>query len=190
MKKLPIAVVTVLLSASMSACALFGSQVTVGENERGVVADDQGNLQVLQPGTHTLSPFAGEAVIYPLTDQVYTMTGQTGAVGSAVGDDAVEALSKDGRQLWIDSAVTFHFVESKLTDVRKLWHDPKNFVASFIRPMMRTAIYNRAYQYSYVEAVSSKRNEFEAAISQQLAEEFARQGAELVKFSLLDARGQ
>ena len=92
---------------------------------------------MLQPGTHALSPFAGEAVIYPLTDQVYTMTGQLGTEGVVMGNDAVEVRSKDGRQLWISSAVTFHFVESKLTDVSKIWQDPERFVSSYIRPMTR-----------------------------------------------------
>ncbi len=190
MKKLLIAFVPVLLFALMSACALFGSQITIGENERGVVADSQGNLDVLQPGTHVLSPFDGEPVIYPLTSQVYTMTGQPGIVGSVVGDDAVEALSKDGRQLWIDSAVAFRFIESKLTSVRRIWHYPENFVSSFIRPTTRAIIYNTAYQFNYEDAISSQRNEFEAAISRRLTEEFAKQGVELVKFSLLDVRGE
>ncbi len=189
MKKPLIVFVTVLLFALMSACALFGSQVTISENERGVVADSQGKLDVLQPGTHALSPFVGEPVIYPLTDQVYTMTGQPEAVGSVAGDDAVEALSKDGRQLWINSAVAFRFIESELTGVRRTWHDPENFVNGFIRPTTRTIIYNTAYQFNYEEAISSKRSEIEAAISRQLAEMFAGQGVELVKFSLLDVRG-
>ena len=190
MNKLSIVFVMSLFFAFISACAFFGSQVTVGENERGVFVDDKGDFQVLQPGTHTLSPFAGEAVIFPLTDQVYTMTGEPGAVGSVVGDDAVEVRSKDGRQMWIDSAVSFRFVESKLTDVSRLWRDPESFVNGFIRPATRNIVYNTAYQFNYEEVVSAKRNEVESVMGQKLAEEFAKQGAELVKFSLLNVRGQ
>lgn len=190
LKKLRVVFTMALLFASISACALFGSQVTVGENERGVVADDQGNFQVLQPGTHTLSPLAGKAVIYPLTDQVYTMTGELRALGSGAAYDAVESLSKDGRQLWIDSAVTFRFVESKLPDMHHWWNGPQQFVDGFIRPTTRNVVYNTASQYNYEEVISSKRSEVEAAMSQQLAEMFAQQGIELVKLTLLDVRGQ
>jgi hypothetical protein len=56
--------------------------------------------------------------------------------------------------------------------------------------MTRTAIYNLASQLSYDEATVTKRGEYEAAISQKLTEEFAKQGAELGKFSLLDVRGE
>ena len=191
LKKTLIALTMIFLFVSISACTLFGSQVTIGDNERGVVADDQGNLQVLQPGTHALSPFAGETTIYPLTDQVYTMTGQPGIDDDVVlGNDAVEARSKDGRQLWIDAAVTFHFVESKLIDVRRTWQTPDRFLKGFIRPTTRNVIYNTAGQFNYEEVVSSKRSEVEEVIRQKLAEEFSRQGAELVKFSLLDVRGE
>lgn len=188
-RKFPIALAFIVIGL-LVACNFFGQSVTIADNERGVFADDQGNLQVLQPGTHTLSPFAGEAVIFPLADQVYTMTGQPGAVGSVVGDDAVEVRSKDGRQMWIDSAVSFRFDESKLTDVRRMWRDPEVFVNNFIRPTTRNIVYNTAYQFNYEDVVSAKRSEVEAVISQKLAEEFAKQGVELVKFSLLDVRGQ
>jgi regulator of protease activity HflC (stomatin/prohibitin superfamily) len=187
-RRLPF-VLVLALTMLLLACSFFGQSVAVADNERGVFADDQGNLQVLPPGTHMLSPFAGEAVIYPMTDQVYTMTGQLGAEGVVVGDDAVEARSKDGRQLWLDSAVTFHFVESKLTDVHRIWHDPERFVNSFIRPTTRNVVYNTAGQFNYEEVVSSKRGGVEAVMSRKLAEEFAKQGVELVKFSLLDVRG-
>lgn len=191
MKKLPVVFVVSLLFGSMSACTLFGSQVTVGENERGVVADDRGNFQVLLPGTHTLSLFMGDAVIYPMTDQVYAMTGQLGIDDDVVlGNDAVEARSKDGRQLWIDARVTFHFVESKLIDVRRTWQTPDRFLNGFIRPTTRNVIYNTTYQFNYDEVVSSKRSEMEEIIGQKLAEEFSGPGAELVKFSLLEVRGE
>jgi hypothetical protein len=79
-------------------------------------------------------------VIYPLTDQVYTMTGQLGTEGVILGNDSIEARSKDGRQLWIDAAVTFHLVDSKLIDVHRLWNSPDRFLKGFIRPAARNAI--------------------------------------------------
>jgi len=190
LNKLRMVSVMGLLFVSISACALFGSQITVADNERGVVADDQGQLQVLKPGTHILSPFWGEATIFPLADQTYVMTEQPTSESAFQGSDAVEARSKDGRQLWIGSTVTFHFVESKLTDVRRTWQGPKPFLYGFIRPTTRNLIYNSAVQHNYEEVVSSKRNEIEVVIRQKLAEEFSKQGAELVEFKLLDVRGE
>ena len=62
-------------------------------------------------------------------------------------------------------------------------------MVSFARPLA-TSVYNTAVQFNYEEVISSKRSEVEAVISQKLAEEFSKQGAELVKFSLLDVRGE
>jgi regulator of protease activity HflC (stomatin/prohibitin superfamily) len=188
-RRLPYFLILVL-TMWLLACSFFGQSVTIADNERGVVADDQGELQVLKPGTHVLSPFSSDATIFSLAAQTYTMTGKLGTGGTVQGDDAIEARSKDGRQLWIGAAVTYHFVESKLTDVRRTWQDPERFVDAFIRPTTRNAVYNTAGHFNYEEVISSKRSEIEAIISQQLAEEFAKQGVELVKFSLLDVRGE
>jgi regulator of protease activity HflC (stomatin/prohibitin superfamily) len=189
MKRGSFLALALMLIGSLLACSFFGQQVTIAENERGVVANDQGELQVLKPGTQMLSPFSGEVTLYSLADQTYAMAEQSTPDSNVQGNDAVEARSKDGRQLWISAAVTFHYVESRLTDVRKTWQAPDRFVGGFIRPTTRNVIYNTAVQYDMADAVSTKRSELEAAISQQLATEFAKQGAELVKFSLLEVRG-
>lgn len=188
-RRLPFALVLVVVGL-LVACSFFGQSVTIAENERGVVADEQGELQILAPGAHTLSPFIQSVEVYSLADQTYTMKGQPETDGVVIGNDAIETRSKDGRRLWIDAAVTFHFVESKLIEVRRTWQGSERFLNGFIRPTTRNIVYNTAFQFSREEATSSKRGEFETAVSQKLAEEFSRQGAELVKFSLLDVRGE
>jgi regulator of protease activity HflC (stomatin/prohibitin superfamily) len=179
-----------MLIGSLLACSFFGERVTIAENERGVVANNQGELTLLEPGTHTLSPLFGDVTLYSLADQTYAMVNQSSPDSNDPRNDAVEARSKDGRQLWISAAVTFHYVESKLTDVRKTWQAPDRFASGFIRPTTRNVIYNTAVQYGMADAVSTKRSEFEMEISQKLAKEFAKQGVELVKFSLLDVTGR
>jgi regulator of protease activity HflC (stomatin/prohibitin superfamily) len=105
-------VLVLVLTVSLLACSLFGQSVTIAENERGVVADEQGKLQVLGPGTHALSPFIQSVEVYSLADQTYTMTEQPTSESAVQGNDVIEARSKDGRTLRIDAAVTFRFVES------------------------------------------------------------------------------
>jgi regulator of protease activity HflC (stomatin/prohibitin superfamily) len=186
LKKLFVVSVMGLLFVSISACALFGSQVTIADNERGVVANEKGEIQVLEPGTHMLPPFTGDAIIYPMTDQTYVMSAQ----GATIGNDSVEARSKDGRILMVDASVTFRYLPSHLAEIRRIWQDPERFVSGYIRPVTRNIVYNTACQANYEDIISSKRSEIEAVISQKLAEEFSKQGVELVKFSLLDVRGE
>lgn len=185
LKKLLVVSVIGLLFVSISACALFGSQVTIAENERGVVANERGEIQVLEPGTHVLPPLTGDVIIYPMTDQTYVS-----AQGGVIGSDSIEARSKDGRTLMVDASVTFRYVPSHLAEIRRTWQEPERFVNGFIRPATRNFVYNTAFQFSFEEATSSKRSEFESAVSQQLAEAFSEQGIELVQFKLLDVRSE
>ena len=147
-----------MLIGSLLACSFFGERVTIAENERGVVANDQGELQLLEPGTHTLSPFSGEVTLYSLANQTYVMADQPTPDSTVQGNNAVEARSKDGRQLWISAAVNFHYIESKLTDIRKTWQAPDRFLGGFIRPTTRNVIYNTAVQYNMIEVISKLKN--------------------------------
>ena len=186
LNKLRMVSVMGLLFVSISACALFGSQVTIADNERGVVANEKGEVQVLEPGTHMLPPFTGDAIIYPMTNQTYVMSSQ----GAALGNDSVETRSKDEHLLMVDASITFRYLPSHLIEIRKLWETPERFISGFIRPVTRNVVYNKAVQFSLEEATSSKRSEFESVVRQELVDEFSKQGVELIEFKLLDVRGE
>src|SRR5262249_54236471 len=73
-----------------------------------------GNLSTRYPGTNILLPTIQRAIPYDTRIQTYTMSASY-AEGEVKGDDALEALTKDGQVVKLDISVRFHVDPAQVT---------------------------------------------------------------------------
>lgn len=126
----------------------------------------------------------GLNVINPLVD-IKEMTVQTQNYTMAVsynegdikGDDAVRVLSKDGLEVVIDMTIFFRIIDNKAPSIyRDLGLDYRDKI---IRPIVRSKIRENAVSYSAIDLYSTKREQFEAAITRDIAKDFKVRGVEM-----------
>lgn len=147
------AVVGALLFTTVSQGLVF-----IQPEERGVVIsafDPKGyREQVLQPGLRWIIPFAENVVIYPISQQTYTMS-IAPSEGAVQGDDSVAARTSDGQEVLIDASVIFAIDPTQVIDVHIAWQN--RYAIDLVRPLSRGAIRDAASQFRVDEIVSSRR---------------------------------
>jgi regulator of protease activity HflC (stomatin/prohibitin superfamily) len=135
----------------------------------------------LNPGLHLIVPFLENVKRYSVAQQAYTMS-KTAAEGQVKGDDSVSARTSDGQLVYIDATVQYQVDEGRVTDLYIKWQD--RYTDDFVRPQSRSIIYNRAAAYKVEEVYSTKRDELQAKITEELRTVFERDGLRLTAFLL------
>ncbi len=121
--------------------------------------------QPLSPGLHWIIPFVESVKSYSVARQTYTMS-STPAEGQVNGDDAIEARTKDGQQVYIDASIIYSIDPRKLIQMHITWQD--RYQDNVVRPVARAAIRDAVAQYGVEEIVSTKRTELEQAITDEV----------------------
>ena len=185
--RVSIIVTLVLLVIGLGANALGAGLVFIDQAEAGVVISPltPGGVRPdpLRSGIHWVLPFIESVDRFSIAQQEYTMSGTIGE-GAVQGNDAVEARTSDGQQVFIDATVRFSVDPAKAVDVRRRWLTQERYVTGFVRPTTRNVIYNSAARYKVEEIYGSKRAELQQLIYEQLIVEFAQQGMVLEAFQL------
>jgi regulator of protease activity HflC (stomatin/prohibitin superfamily) len=117
--------------------------------------------QPLAPGLHWVVPFLENVQSYSIAKQTYTMATATGE-GQVVGDDSIQARTKDGQQVFIDASVIYSIDPAHLIDLHISWQN--RFEDLVVRPVVRSAIRDAVSQFGVEEIVSTKRSELEQMI--------------------------
>lgn len=86
------------------------------------------------PGTSIIIPGLQEFIIYPTDQQEYTMSGIT-SEGRIQGNDAVEALTKDGQEVKLDITVLYRIERQDINQIHLNWQS--RYESDFIRPTVR-----------------------------------------------------
>jgi len=117
-----------------------------------------GNLSTRYPGTNILIPGMQRPIIYDTRIQTYTMSAAY-AEGEIRGDDALEALTKDGQVVKLDISVRFHVDPQKVT----LLHQNLglDYVNKVVRPEIRNQVRLAVSAYAVTEVYSEKRTEIQ-----------------------------
>jgi regulator of protease activity HflC (stomatin/prohibitin superfamily) len=118
--------------------------------------------QPLAPGLHWVVPFLENVQPYSIAKQTYTMATTSGE-GQVVGDDSIQARTKDGQQVFIDASVIYSIDPVHLVDLHITWQN--RFEDLVVRPVVRSAIRDAVSQFGVEEIVSTKRAELEQMIS-------------------------
>jgi regulator of protease activity HflC (stomatin/prohibitin superfamily) len=155
------------------------------ESAEVVTSLQQGGLrpEALSPGLHWMIPFAESIRRYDISRQTYTMSSSAGE-GAVQGDDSVRARTKDGQEVFIDASVIFSVDPAKVIPLHVSWQS--RYEQGVVRPLTRGIMRDTASQYGVEEIVSSKRDEMEATITQQLEAKLADNDLLLVDFILRD----
>ena len=118
--------------------------------------------QPLGPGLHWVVPFLENVQPYSIAKATYTMATSTGE-GQVIGDDSIQARTKDGQQVFLDASVIYSIDPVHLVDLHITWQN--RFEDLVVRPVTRAAIRDAVSQFGVEEIVSTKRSELEQAIT-------------------------
>jgi regulator of protease activity HflC (stomatin/prohibitin superfamily) len=181
--------VIVLLVAAILLTALGAGIVFIEPDQMAIVVTviGKGGIRqdALTAGLHWIIPFAERVEKYSILNQTYTMSA-VGTEGQVSGDDSIQVRTKDGQQVYIDASVIYAIDPLKTTDLYRTWRfDYEN---GLVRPQSRGVIRNVASQYGVEEIVSTKRDEMQAAITEELTAIFADNNLVLRDFVLRNIR--
>lgn len=127
---------------------------------------------VLSSGLNFVNPLVDVTLLDTKT-QNYTMSAVHDE-GDKTGDDAIRILTADGLQVEIDLTILYRVIPS---EAPKIYREiGPTYVEKIVRPTTRTRIRDNAVNYDAVALYSSKRDEFQARISQQIEQEFKARG--------------
>jgi regulator of protease activity HflC (stomatin/prohibitin superfamily) len=185
--KLSIILVILLLVGGLGLNALGSGLVFIDQFESGVVISPltSGGVRpdAIGPGIHWILPFVESVDRFSTAKQEYTMSG-TSTEGAQAGNDAVEARSSDGQQVFIDATVRYYADPTKIVNLRRTWQSEPNYIQGFIRPTTRNVIYNSASRYKVEEIYGALRTQLQKEIEDQLRGQFADEGLVLDAFQL------
>lgn len=174
-----------LIALAVLMTVVSAGLVFIQPEERGVVvsalAPKGYREEALQPGLRWVVPFLENVVVYPISQQTYTMS-IAPLEGAVQGDDSVTARTADGQELFIDASIIFAIDPDKVIDVHIDWKN--RYVDELVRPQSRGIIRAAASQYGVEEIVSSKRDDFQATMETGLGEKLAENGLIMTDFVL------
>jgi regulator of protease activity HflC (stomatin/prohibitin superfamily) len=119
----------------------------------------------LGPGLHWIIPFVESVQKYSVAKQTYTMSSAS-TEGAVQGDDSIQARTKDGQQVYIDASVIYAADPQEIIQLHITWQN--RYEENVVRPVSRAAIRNAVSQFGVEELVSTKRNELETAIRDEI----------------------
>ena len=171
--------------------------VVVGSSEVAVVFQSVGGDPKLNslwptplgPGVHIITPIINEPIIYSTEIQTYTMA-RAVREGQIAGDDAVQARSSDGQQVFVDVSVLYGVdpIKANLVHIRY----KRRFTDDFVRPTVRSFVREIIAKYSINDIYSgnsdnpSQLAQIEQEIQTGLSEKFSESGLILQDFLLRD----
>ncbi len=185
--KINIIIVLILVIGGLGLNTLGAGLVFIDQFEAGVVVSPltSGGVRPdpIGPGIHWIIPFVESVDRFSTAKQEYTMSG-TANEGAQQGNDAVEARTSDGQQVYIDATVRFYADPQQVVQLRRTWQSEDRYIGGFVRPTTRNVIYNTAARYKVEDVYGAKRTELQQVINDQLLGEFTKQGLVLDAFQL------
>jgi len=129
----------------------------------------------LSSGLHFINPMV-KVEQFNIKTQNYTMS-SVHDEGDLSGDDAIRVLAADGLEVTIDLTVLYRVQEVKAPAVLK--EIGQKYKEVIVRPVTRTKIRDNAVNYDAVSLYSTKRDEFQAKIFNDIQKIFQSRGLEL-----------
>jgi len=166
--------------------AIFSSYSIIAPGNTGVIFNIwTGSLRTVPQGMAWRTPWLTQVQSYPTALRTYTMVRRAGE-GSAAGDDSVDLPTREGQHIRQDVSVTYNTSELRAAEVFKAFRgaDISDIEGTFIRRTIITVAQNAAGQMSLSELISSKRNELQSAIQENLSRELQKMGFQLDKVNL------
>lgn len=129
---------------------------------------------ILTEGLNFINPLV-EIKKFDVRTQNYTMSGVHDQ-GDQVGDDAIRVLAADGLEVVIDLSVLYHIIPDRAPEILRNIGGREVITDKIIRPLTRTKIRDNAVFYDAVALYSTKRDEFQQKIFQNIEKDFTARG--------------
>jgi regulator of protease activity HflC (stomatin/prohibitin superfamily) len=129
---------------------------------------------ILTEGLNFINPLV-EVKRFDVRTQNYTMSGVHDE-GDKVGDDAIRVLAADGLEVVIDLSVLYHIIPDRAPEILRNIGGREVITDKIIRPLARTKIRDNAVFYDAVALYSTKRDEFQQKIFQNIEKDFSARG--------------
>lgn len=167
------AMAVVMLLCSLGLTAAASGLVFVEPDQLGVVitAVGEGGIrpEPLPAGLHWILPYVERVERYSILRQTYTMSSLAGE-GAVKGDDSIQVRTKDGQLVYIEASVLYQINTKQAVSLYKTWRN--GFVDGLVRPLSRGIIRDVATKYSADEIVSTKREDMQFEVTEQLNKVF------------------
>ncbi len=129
----------------------------------------------LPSGLHVVNPLL-DIERFDIRTQNYTMS-SVHDEGDQQGDDAIRVLTADGLEVIIDLTVLYRVLPDRTPEIlKKIGPQYKSVV---VRPITRTKIRDNAVYYDAVSLYSTKRDEFQNRIFNDISKLFKTRGLDL-----------
>ena len=128
----------------------------------------------LTEGLNLVNPLV-EVEKFDVRTQNYTMSAIQNE-GALKGDDAIRVLTADGLEVVIDLSVLYHIIPDRASEILRNIGGSEVITDKIIRPLARTKIRDNAVFYDAVALYSSRREEFQQKITQNIEKDFAARG--------------
>ena len=128
----------------------------------------------LTEGLNFVNPLV-EVEKFDVRTQNYTMSAVHDE-GEKRGDDAIRVLTADGLEVVIDLSVLYHIVPDRAAEILRNIGGREVITDKIIRPLARTKIRDNAVSYDAVALYSTKRDEFQQKIYQDIEKNFTARG--------------
>ncbi len=170
------AVVFVVIIVCVAALFVGSFFVVIDAGQVGVVSTFGTVADVpLQPGFHLKNPLS-QIILMNTRTESYTMSSSYGE-GEVKGDDSISALAADGGAVSFDVTALYRL---KPEAAPAVYRDlGLTYEENVIRPEIRSTIRAVASQYPVTEIYSSKREQVQADILDQLKSAIAPRGLEV-----------
>ena len=129
----------------------------------------------LSSGIHFVNPLASVERMSIRTEQ-YTMSVASNE-GERIGDDSIDALTKEGLKVNLDITVLYHLAENRASDVYR--EVGIGYPETVIRPEVRSAIRQVIATYDAKDIYSEKREEAVGRIKEHLIATVGSRGIEI-----------
>jgi regulator of protease activity HflC (stomatin/prohibitin superfamily) len=148
--------------------------LVVEPQERAVVFQTLSG-ELLQPraaGTHVIIPVLQESEIYDISQQEYTMSGQAEEGDRTGMDDAVEARTVDGQNVFLDITIIYSVADegTAVNDLHRRWR--QTYEENFVRPTVRGLARDVVSRFRAADIYGVRRAEMEAEMQQVVTDRF------------------
>jgi regulator of protease activity HflC (stomatin/prohibitin superfamily) len=127
-------------------------------------------------GIHIIVPGIQQTTIYRVSQQNYTMSGISGE-GNQAGNDAIEARSVDGQEVFLDVTVLYRIDADTINTLHRNWADsPQGYEDGLVRPVIRSVSRDVVATFQAEQIYGASREEVQAEINRRVTEQLAPEG--------------
>jgi regulator of protease activity HflC (stomatin/prohibitin superfamily) len=166
--------------------SVYSSFSVIAPGNTGVIFNLwTGSLRTVPQGIAWRMPWITQVQSYPTALRTYTMVKRAGE-GTAEDDDSLDLPTLEGQHIRQDLSVTYNTSEERAAQVFRSFRgaDISEIESTFIRRTVITVAQNTAGQMSLSEVISSKRNNLQTLIQQNLTVELGKMGFLVDKINL------